>query len=78
MMPFLFSLPSFSGAVEVGSSYAEAERGELSGDGVLRQRGLSAVVGVRIGRDGCGAGDWGVTGLSVICRDRTTTVIVDD
>ena len=40
-----FSLPSFGGAFEVGNSYAEAERGELSEDGVLRQRGLSAVVG---------------------------------
>ena len=64
--------------MEVGSSYAEGRRGEVSGEGILRSRGLSAVVGVRIGSARGGGG--GVLGLSVsvICGRLGATVIVDN
>ena len=62
--------------MEVGSSYAEGGRGGVSGEGVLRGRGLSAVVGVRIGRVRGGGG--GVLGLSVICGRLGATVIVNN
>ena len=62
--------------MEVGGSYSKACRGEASGEGVLRGRGLSAVVGVRIGR--ARGGDGGVLGLSVICGRLGATVIVDN
>ena len=44
------SLPILGGAIEAGGSNLEAEGEDGLGDGVLRGRGRSAVVGVRIGR----------------------------
>ena len=56
--------------MEVSSSYVKADRGELSGEVSLRSRGLSAVVGVRIGsEDRIG----GIIGLSSLLG---TTIIV--
>ena len=46
----LFSLPILGGAVEAGGSNSEAEGEGGLGDGVLRGRGRSAVVGVRMSR----------------------------
>ena len=49
---FLFTLPSFTGTVEDGGSYADSgEASGLSGLGFRRGRGLSRIGGVRISRD---------------------------
>ena len=55
---FLFSLPNIGGAVELGGSRAEACRGEASGVGVRRGRGLSGVAGaVWMGDERIGKGE---------------------
>ena len=58
------SVPILDGAVEAGGSNSETEGEGGSGDSVLRGRGRSAVVGVRIGR--AIAGFSGVEGLTAV------------
>ena len=59
--------------MEVGSSYAEGRRGEASGEGVLRGRGLSAVVDIRVDRVRGGGG--GGLDLAVVCGRLGAAVI---